>query len=257
MTIPFTLVVPCYNEEQRLDLHAFRSFLGATPLAHVLFVDDGSTDATRAVLERFAAESGGSATVLVQPRNGGKAEAVRCGMRHAIASGATLVGFWDADLATPLDAVFDFVGILSRRPDIEWVIGARVLLLGRDIQRRVLRHYLGRVFATAASMALAMPVYDTQCGAKLFRVNNDLRQVLARPFVSRWVFDVEMISRLHKLRLRDHGRPAVSSIFEVPLHRWVDVAGSKVRTRDFVKASVELFRIWRDPLPPSEHPGTP
>lgn len=244
-----SLVIPCYNEAERLDLTAFARFLDDVPQANLLFVDDGSTDGTRAMLEAFAAAQADRVDVLVQPENRGKAEAVRAGMRRASTGGSNLVGFWDADLATPLDAVMDLLGVISRRTDIDWVLGARVQLLGRDIRRRAIRHYLGRVFATAASIVLSMPVYDTQCGAKLFRVSTELDEVLSRPFVSRWVFDVEMLARLAKIRRRDGNRPAVESVFEFPLQQWTDVGGSKVRSGDFLKASIELLRIWRDPLP--------
>jgi len=171
------------------------------------------------MLEAFAAAQADRVDVLVQPENRGKAEAVRAGMRRASTGGSNLVGFWDADLATPLDAVMDLLGVISRRTDIDWVLGARVQLLGRDIRRRAIRHYLGRVFATAASIVLSMPVYDTQCGAKLFRVSTELDEVLSRPFVSRWVFDVEMLARLAKIRRRDGNRPAVESVFEFPLQQ--------------------------------------
>lgn len=250
-----TLVVPCFNETDRLDLAAFARFLSDVPQARVLFVDDGSSDGTRQMLEGFAANWSARASVLAQTENRGKAEAVRRGMLQACQGEIDLVGFWDADLATPLDAVLDLMGVLSRRTDIDWVLGARVQLLGRDIRRRAARHYLGRIFATAASVVLQMPVYDTQCGAKLFRVSADLREVISRPFVSRWVFDVEMLARLSKIRSRDSARPAVESVFEFPLQQWYDVGGSKVRSGDFLKAAFELFRIWRDPLPAeSRHP---
>ncbi len=122
------------------------------------------------------------------------------------------------------------------------VFGARVRLLGRKIERRPIRHYLGRVFASLASMVLQLPIYDTQCGAKLFRVTPDLLEVLDLPFESRWIFDVEIIARfltLHRMDT-DFGKRA---IYESPLHQWEDVAGSKVKMFDFVTSFWELIRI--------------
>ena len=245
MGTALTLVVPCYNESQRIDLAAFRAFLTKWPSISVLFVDDGSTDGSRELLERFVDQCESRAYLLVQSVNRGKAEAVRSGLLKARADGATITGFWDADLATPLSAVLDLLYILETRPEIDWVFGARVRLLGRDIERRALRHYLGRIFATAASLVLSMPVYDTQCGAKLFRATRELDAVLERPFVSSWIFDVEMISRFARTRARDGAPPAAAAIYEYPLARWADVSASKVRGVDFLRAIVDLMRIWR------------
>ena len=69
-------------------------------------------------------------------------------------------------------------------------------MMGTDIRRSAVRHYTGRLFATAGSLVLGVPVYDTQCGAKAFRVTDALRAALAEPFVSRWAFDVEVLGRL-------------------------------------------------------------
>jgi glycosyltransferase involved in cell wall biosynthesis len=207
-------------------------------------VDDGSTDGTRALLEKLAVESP-SIRVLVLPENGGKGEAVRHGLLRAMDDGANLVGYYDADFATPPD---DMEGILRTVRDDEhlhFAMGARVALLGRRIERRRTRHYLGRIFATLASGLLRLPLYDTQCGAKALRTSPVLRAALAEPFLSRWAFDVELIGRLLA------GTPAVPPIpedafFEVPLWAWRDVAASKVAPLQMARALVELLAIHRD-----------
>ena len=105
--------------------------------------------------------------------------------------------------------------ILEARPAIQIVMGARVRLLGREISRRPARHYVGRVGATLISSSLGLAVYDTQCGAKVFRRNDTLREVFARPFISRWIFDVEIIARYVQLLGRD---AVAASIYELPGH---------------------------------------
>src|SRR5439155_4840561 len=110
------------------------------------------------------------------------------------ANGADYVGYWDADLATPLQAIPEFLEVFAERPGLELVCGARVRLLGRDIRRTRRRHYLGRAFATVASWLLQLSVYDTQCGAKLFRASPRITAVFNQPFHTRWLFDVEILA---------------------------------------------------------------
>lgn len=162
-----TVVVPCYNEEDRLREEEFVRYLSRPDTAvRLLFVDDGSSDGTVQVLERIVkAAPPGRAALLPLTPNGGKAEAVRRGMLQALEqpNPATVVGFWDCDLATPLDAIQELVDVLQGQPWTQMVFGARVALLGRQIERKIVRHYLGRVFATLTSLVLSMPIYDTQC----------------------------------------------------------------------------------------------
>jgi hypothetical protein len=72
-------------------------------------------------------------------------------------------------------------------------------MLGRDIRRSAFRHYAGRLFATFASLQLRLPVYDTQCGAKIFRATPEVVALFGRPFRLRWCFDVEVLSRFDAL----------------------------------------------------------
>lgn len=240
------VVVPCYNEASRLDVAAFRAYRGiAAPMADFLFVNDGSVDSTLAVLERLVEEFGGGVRVLNLERNCGKAEAVRRGVLSALDEGPAVVGFWDADLATPLETIDALLGVLGERPGIEMVFGSRVALLGRSIRRRPARHYSGRFFATVVSLMLQLPIYDTQCGAKLFRVTPSLRKLFLQPFISRWVFDVEIIARRIQQERTGRATPVADAIFEFPLDRWTDVPGSKLRLADFVRVIWDLMRIRR------------
>lgn len=238
------IVVPCYNEVHRLRSDAFESFLRTHKDIHFLFVNDGSTDDSSSVLSRLKEFDPDRVALLSFETNVGKAEAVRVGMLTAMAEDPAILGFWDADLATPLEAIDDFLYVMRRRPELEIVMGARVQLLGRRIRRRAARHYLGRVFATVVSIALGIPVYDTQCGAKLFRVGPELRSVLAEPFLSRWVFDVELLARFKAQRRGFAALPLDQAIYELSLNEWDDVRGSKLRLRDFLRAGPEISRIW-------------
>lgn len=249
------IVFPCYNEERRLQLDELAR-LQETPGVRLLFVEDGSTDGTAAMLREHCARSGGRAELLSLPENVGKAEAVRAGMLHALDGGAAVVGYVDSDMSTPVDEVRRLLRALA--PGVAVVLGARVALLGTTIERRPLRHYVGRVFATAASLILNLRVYDTQCGAKFFRDGPALRGALDEPFSSRWAFDVELIGRLLVEGLPPAG------IIEVPLQRWSDVGGSKLRPATMVRSGLELGLIWarlerrrrkRAGLAPRSRPG--
>lgn len=239
-----TVVMPCYNEAARLNTSALAAFLETTSDISLLLVDDGSSDGTAKIIEEFATTHPGRAQALVLKANVGKAEAVRQGMLQALPS-SDFVGFLDADLATRPVEMLAMRQLLHDCPEADWIFGSRVKLLGRRVERNELRHLLGRAFATAVSLTLHIPVYDTQCGAKLFRVNSDLEQTLATRFNSRWIFDVEMIERLIACCNGDRSM-AACRIIEMPLEQWIDIAGSKVTAGAFIKATRELAGIaWR------------
>ncbi len=242
------LVIPCYNEERRLPVDELRRFALDGSKIEFLLVNDGSRDGTLRLLQSLQAEDPQKFSVLDLERNSGKAEAVRRGILAAIERRPDLVGFWDADLATPLGELPDFLSIFTTRPEIEMVFAARVRLLGRSISRNPRRHYFGRVGATLISSSLGLAVYDTQCGAKLFRASDAMREIFAEPFLSRWIFDVEVIARLVRQRGRDE---AARAIYELPIKVWHDVKGSKVRSTDFLRALSDLWKIHRAYRKPS------
>ncbi|MGL4943434.1 MAG: glycosyltransferase [Thermoguttaceae bacterium] len=244
---PTWIVVPCYNEAKRLSVTAFAEFGSGQRDIGLLFVDDGSRDNTAEVLANLCQTSPDLLHTISLERNGGKAEAVRQGMLHIFNSGNAMpryVGYWDADLATPLEAIPEFVATLDSDPTLILVLGARLLLLGRHIERRWIRHILGRCFATAASNLLTLPVYDTQCGAKLFRVCPAVEQLFAEKFQTRWIFDVEILARMLTQQDAESRRALQNRLYELPLLKWCDVAGSKLKYSDFVRAVFEYATIY-------------
>jgi len=240
------IVVPCYNEEKRLKQEEFLSFARQNQDIIFLFVDDGSKDNTWHVLESLKTKSNNIIHILKQPQNAGKAEAVRQGILNAVDNyQCDYVGFLDADLAIPLYTIRSLITILNEKPNLLLAMGSRVKLLGRTIERKMIRHYLGRCFATCASITLNLPVYDTQCGIKLFRVTGHLRDLFAEPFLSRWIFDVEILARLARMRGGRKNNDLKDILYEHPLEDWRDVDGTKLKKGDFFKAVSELFFIWK------------
>lgn len=237
------IVVPCFDEAQRLDLDRLLTLLDHDGLV-LHFVDDGSTDATAAMLECARAAHPDRIHVVTLPSNRGKAEAVRVGLAATCAAGYDLTGYFDADLAAPPADLLRLVDTALADPSLVAVLASRVGLLGHRIERTRRRHYLGRLFATASSLLLHLTVYDTQCGAKVFRVGPALRDAVTEPFASRWAFDVELLGRLGTGRGDVPAVPA-SALLEVPVWHWRDVAGSRLDLLTSLRTAAELLTIRR------------
>jgi len=233
------IIVPCYNEETRLPVDVFLAYVRRVQGVHFCFVDDGSTDRTKVVLEQLQAQQPDRIEALILPRNLGKAGAVRAGMLHSASQSFDYLGFFDADLATPLDAIADLTAVLDKNPALDLVMGSRIQHLGANIQRKLYRHYTGRVVATFISVVLKLPVYDTQCGAKVFR-NRAVSALFGEAFISPWLFDVELLARL----IRQYGRAGVlSRVVEQPLREWIEQSGSRISSSYVFKMWYELYRI--------------
>ncbi len=227
------LVIPCFNEENRLDIDEYRKFSGRI---NFLFVNDGSNDGTLSLLEK---EASGFASVLNLEINSGKAEAVRRGMMHIKTMPSfneiEFAGFWDADLATPLDEIENMLKFADGiSPEADAVFGSRIYRLGSEIKRGAMRRIISRIFCFIFKTLYRIETYDSQCGAKIFR-RAIIDKAFSEPFISRWIFDVEIILRLKN-----------SCIVEYPVKKWVDVKGSKVvKLSNVITITRDVFRLWK------------
>lgn len=227
------IVVPCYNESKRLPAGEFKRFLQGYPQAAICFVNDASTDQTAEVLKGLQAQFETQVSILRHPENKGKAEAVRTGVlyckQHKI---APVLAYLDADLATSLEECYSYLPYLEEK---DFVFASRILKVGSVVERKFSRFLVGRVIATAISNTLQIKVYDTQCGCKVFKAS--LAPLLfEKPFVSTWLFDVELFSRLLVHFGPEEG---IKRMEEIPVKRWVDRGASKVKLSYF-------FRLWQD-----------
>ncbi|MEI6379049.1 MAG: glycosyltransferase [Candidatus Falkowbacteria bacterium] len=232
------IVIPCYNEALRLKSDVLADFAMNHVDWRLIFVNDGSSDQTPAVLNRLAEEYS-NVEVLSLAINEGKAEAVRQGIMRALDDGAEIVGFMDADLSTPLTEIEAMVE-LADSGRWQMVFASRIRTLNTHIRRYFWRHALGRVFASIAAWLIGLPVYDTQCGAKFFRA--DLARLLfEQRFASRWFFDLEIFIRAKK----ELGLETSNQALEYLLSEWYDEGASKLRIFDFLSVPWELAKIYR------------
>jgi len=239
------IVIPCYNEAKRLKPNSYLDFLKKHSKIDLIMVNDGSTDKTQTLLQTIRQDDPNRCMVLNLDRNSGKSEAVRQGIIKALSTGADYVGYWDADLSTPLETIPKFCTILNEKPYLFMVFGARVLLLGKNVERSASRHYFGRGFATIVSLMLKIKVYDTQCGAKLFRAGPEIKRIFENRFISRWVFDVEIIARWIRLCQTYQLPPVDKVIYEYPLPVWLHVAESKIKISDGATVARDLYKIYK------------
>ena len=235
-----TLVIPHYNDAERLGPFLENLCQGLPLHFEVLVSDDGSLEperqALRRVVEKAQARVGGDGPMIRDPlfteKNTGKGGAVLRGWDAS--AGADVLAFADADGAVGLEEILRAEAFF-RSEKYDALFANRVKMLGRTVERSLKRHLSGRVFATLVSNVARIPAYDTQCGLKIVR-----REVFekVRPFQETvgFAFDVEFCLLLLKFGFR---------VIEFPVD-WRDVPGSKVNLlRDSWRMAREVFRIRR------------
>ena len=228
-----SIVIPAYNEEQRLPqtLERVVGYLAGRNLefVEVLVVNDGSRDGTARVA-REAAARWPMVKLLENPGNRGKGYSVRHGMLKAEGD---WVLFSDADLSAPIEELAELERAVEQQ-GAAVAIGSRALdrsLIG--VHQSVFRESAGKLFNLLMRVLVGLTFWDTQCGFKLYR-RDASRDVFSRVTTDRFGFDVEA---LFIAKLKGH------KTVEVPV-RWNHADGTKVSMfGDSLDMFLDLVRV--------------
>jgi CheY-like chemotaxis protein/glycosyltransferase involved in cell wall biosynthesis len=233
------VVIPCYNEEERLLSKEFTDYIDKNTGYHLCFVNDGSKDNTLNVLQELQKGREDFITVYDCEKNGGKAEAVRLGMLHMTKKeDLDYLGFLDADLSTDL-ADFDDLVKTIESSEFKIVSGSRIARMGANITKKSARKIISLTINFIIRKILSMDFKDTQCGAKIFH-KDVIGIAFDKKFVTQWLFDVEIFKRM---TLHFGLKSAKAMLCEQPLKRWIHADGSKLSIKDSVKIIGQLGQI--------------
>lgn len=235
----FAIVIPCFNEELRLNLAYWDRIIIENRQCTWLFVDDGSSDRTAEVLNEIAKSE--MVSFISLKNNVGKAEAIRYGILELLGRQSNLdwIGYLDADGAfspEDINSLMFSCGTNHTETNLvkaDVLIAARVALAGRAVNRSAIRHYLGRIVATYICRNWINSPYDTQSGYKIFANSDSFQVSLQETFRTRWFVDIEIISRVGL------NKDTLLKIWEEPVTTWHDVTGSKLGFRHYFRILIE------------------
>ena len=234
------IVIPCYNEANRLQSESFLHYAATHPDIYFLFIDDGSNDNTVNLLGILTQKNTRQFYFITRRQNLGKGASVREGILESFHwQSFDFVGYFDADLATPLLEIDWLLDHLKQEPALEMAFGSRQKTGSNLIHRNPIRHFLGKIYAGFLTRTLHLKVHDTQCGAKIF-ASSLASSLFQQPFIDRWLFDVEVFCRLKKMNA---ARPGL--IFqEVILRQWEEKGHSRIRLSDLISIPAKTARIF-------------
>jgi len=224
-----TIVIPAYNEERRigrtLDAYSeyFENLRKEEKLDYeILIVINGTTDTTAKVIE--GRQKNNSRIRYFELKEGDKGNAVIRGMKDGLENGSDLVGFVDADLATPPEA---FYWLVEGIENTDVAIACRWMKESKIKRQSLIRKINSVGFNFVVRSLLHLKYRDTQCGAKIFK-KNALASVIDEIGTTRWAFDVDLLYRLEKKKFK---------VVEVKTI-WRDMAGSNI---NLIKTPFQMF----------------
>ncbi len=224
------IIIPAHNEEKRINktLRAyseyFEDLMNKDLLEYkIIVVINASRDKTLTIVKDM--EQKNKRITYLDLERGGKGYAVIEGFKTAIQENNDLIGFVDADMATPPEAFHDLIIRLSGYDGIiasRWMKGSII-----KTKQATLRRISSRTFNFLVKSILLLNFKDTQCGAKLF-TSKAIKKVIPSLGMSQWAFDIEL---LYNLKINGF------KIAETPTV-WEDQKESKL---NITKVSFQMF----------------
>ena len=237
MNYKIVIIVPCFNEAERLDLSYFNK-LSKIQNTMWVFVDDGSTDDTSMILKNYSKKKN---IIYVNINdNVGKSNAIAYGMNYAFSNISDIgwIGFLDSDGAFATSDVESIIKMTSSFKKYDALYTSRVKMAGRNIKRNNARHIIARLITSLFGLVWKDIPYDTQSGFKLYRYSDDFNSIFIKPFKAKWFFDIEL-----SIRYLKHKKKNIYA-WEEPVSSWVDIPGSKITYRQSIRIIPEVIYIF-------------
>lgn len=233
----YCIVIPCFNEEKRILINDFITFIGQNNDFHFLFVNDGSTDKTLTILESLIDKSE-QISLLNLPKNSGKAEAIRQGMILSLNKNSfEFFGYLDADLAIPFTELLRLKEL--SKANYDFLFSSKKQTKDSELEIKMKRYFIGRTLSKMVRLSLKLTIYDTQCGCKL--MSKKIAEIaFDKKFISAWLFDIEIFWRIINCFGRDY---LFSSSKEVPVKKLIDRGGSRIKIVDLISLPYEFLKI--------------
>ena len=191
--VKLSLVIPAYNEEKRIDrtLDSYLKYFSKKLDYEIIIVINNSKDNTLNIVKKFSKKNK-KIKYLNFNQSIGKGGAILEGFKLAKGD---LIGFVDADMATPPSSFYDLVlninnydGIIASR----WIKGSKI-----NVKQPLLKRIGSRVFNFLVKLLFNLNFKDTQCGAKLFK-KYVVKNVLNDIGITKWAFDVNLLYSIKK-----------------------------------------------------------
>tara|TARA_Y100000034_G_scaffold19272_1_gene21687 strand:- start:8324 stop:9094 length:771 start_codon:yes stop_codon:yes gene_type:complete len=234
-----SIIIPAHNEEKRIGrtLKEYISYFQKLKKSldfRIIVVLNACSDNTLKIVEKYKIKE----LEILNFRQGGKGFAIVEGFKRALKGNSNLIGFVDADLATPPEAFYDLIkningndGVIANRWDKHSII---------KTPQTIFRRIIGRGFNLIVKILFLLPHQDTQCGAKLFK-RELLEKIIPKLGSSEWSFDVDLLFYARREKAKIKSIPTI----------WSDKKESKInikKTPLTMFLSVVRLRLVHSPL---------